>query len=107
MSEAPKIPPASELLRTGSSAPLANAPNGSTVKDRAGVRPTGAVFEALFERLTARAADLEAKTRNLSEPGQLPGAVDAARASLEDALSLGEGLLEAFRAAQQSGEVKP
>ena len=34
------------------------------------------------------------------DPRQLSGAVDAARASLQDALSLGEELLEAFREVQ-------
>jgi len=60
-------------------------------------------FEALLERLTARAAELDVKTREVAQPEDLPGAVDAARASLEDALTLGEQLLEAFHAEQRRG----
>lgn len=57
-------------------------------------------FEALLERLTARAAELEAQSQTLSDPAELPQALDTARASLAEALELGEGLLEAFRAAE-------
>jgi len=57
-------------------------------------------FEALLERLTARAAELEAKSQALTDPAELPQALDTARASLAEALELGEGLLEAFRAAE-------
>lgn len=60
-------------------------------------------FEALLERLTARAADLDARSREVARPEDLPGAVDAARASLEDALTLGERLLEAYQAEQHRG----
>ena len=58
-------------------------------------------FRVLLERLAERAQELEAKSRALDEPAQLAGAVDAARASLEDALSLGDRLLEAYRVARQ------
>ena len=60
-------------------------------------------FEALLERLTARAAELDTKSREVEGPEDLPGALDAARASLDDALTLGEQLLEAFQAAQRRG----
>ncbi len=72
-------------------------PGGKT----AGAKPNGPAFEVLLERLTTRAAELEEKSKTLSEPADLPGAVDAARSSLEDALALGEELMEAYRAAQQ------
>jgi hypothetical protein len=57
-------------------------------------------FHVLLERLEARAAALEAQSRALDDPRLLAPAVEEARASLEDALSLGEGLLEAYRAAR-------
>lgn len=60
-------------------------------------------FEALLERLTARAAELDEKSRVVARPEDLPGAMDAARASLEDALTLGERLLEAYQAEQRRG----
>jgi len=94
MSETPPIPGGVDPLRVRAAA---TAPAGPA-------RPGGAAFEALFERLTTRAAELEARAKTLEGAADLPDAVDAARASLEDALSLGEGLLEAFRAARQSGE---
>jgi Skp family chaperone for outer membrane proteins len=68
---------------------------------------TSPAFEALLERLTARAAEVEEKSKTLASPGELPEALDAARASLADALKLGGDLLEAFRAAQQGREVEP
>lgn len=64
-------------------------------------------FEALLERLEARAAELEQKSRSLSSPAELPGALDAARVSLEEALHLGAELLEAYRAAQRASEPQP
>jgi len=67
----------------------------------AGAKPAGPAFEALLERLTTRAAELEEKSKTLNEPEDLPGALDAARSSLEDALALGGELIEAYRAAQQ------
>lgn len=60
-------------------------------------------FEALLERLTARAAELDVRSREVARPEDLPGAMDAARASLEDALTLGERLLEAYQAEQRRG----
>jgi len=61
-------------------------------------------FEALLERLEARAAELEEKTKTLSGPAELPAALDTARVSLEEALQLGEELLEAYRAARRAPE---
>ena len=80
------------------------APETPRSKTSGGVPPAGAAFEALLERLTSRAAELEEKTKSLASPAELPDAVDAARASLEDALTLGEKLLEAYRAGQQGGQ---
>jgi len=70
---------------------------------RPGASPSSPAFEALLERLSVRAAELEKRSQTLESAAELPEAVDAARASLEDALHLGSELLEAYRAAQQSG----
>jgi hypothetical protein len=56
-------------------------------------------FRALLERLEQQAAQLRASESGGAE--QLGPAVGEARASLEAALSLGDQLLEAYRAALQ------
>lgn len=84
----------------------AQAPSTGARPQRAATSGSSPAFEALLERLSARAAELDTKSRELSGPEDLPGAVDAARASLEDALTLGERLLEAYRASR-GGEVRP
>lgn len=76
------------------------APSSGTRPARPEEAGSSPAFEALLQRLTERAAELDAKSRELARPEDLPGAVDAARASLEDALTLGERLLEAYRAAR-------
>jgi hypothetical protein len=90
MTETPRLPSA------------ATGPVGTTHADRTprSEVAAGPAFQALLERLTARAAELEAKSKALETPEQLPQAVDAARASLEEALDLGQKLLDAYRAAQ-------
>ena len=62
----------------------------------------GPAFEALLEKLEARALDLKRTTEEVAGPTELSGAVDRARASLDDALSLGDQLLEAYRQATQN-----
>lgn len=60
-----------------------------------------AAFRALLENLEQRAAGLRgsaAPSDGDLAPRDLAGAVDEARASLEDALDLKERLLEAYRA---------
>jgi hypothetical protein len=96
MNEIPKLPSAIEGLGAARSA-------GPTSPARTG----GPAFEALLERLSARAADLGEKSRTLSGPEELPQALDAARSSLEEALALGEELLEAYRASQRNAEPRP
>ena len=54
-------------------------------------------FHALIERLQTRAKELEASTRTVSDAKDLAGAVDRARHSFQEALSLGESLIEAYR----------
>jgi hypothetical protein len=81
----------------------ARVPTPQAAPGAEGARGTPA-FEALLERLTSRSAELEARAKSLASPADLSGALDAAKASFEDALRLGEGLLEAVRAARLSGE---
>lgn len=77
--------------------------SGVPVQPGASARSTSPAFEAMLERLSVRAAELEQRSQTLESAAELPEAVNAARASLEDALHLGSELLEAYRAAQQSG----
>ena len=78
---------------------------GGSQSTRSGTRGTGQseesgsspAFHVLLERLQSRAQELEETSRQLDDPGELAGAVDKARASLEDARSLSDQLLEAFR----------
>ncbi len=60
----------------------------------------GPAFRVLLERLQAQAAELEETSRTLDDAADLPSAVDVARASLDDAVSLSDQLLEAFREAR-------
>jgi len=62
----------------------------------------GAEFQALLERLQERTKELEETSQAVDDPGALAGAVETARASLEDALSLSDQLLEAYREARQA-----
>ncbi len=61
----------------------------------------GPAFHVLLERLQARAQELEKSSPNVNDPERLAGAVDSARESLEDALSLSDQILEAYHEAQQ------
>lgn len=58
-------------------------------------------FRALLESLEQRAAELRGPRAD--SPDDLAGAVDRARASLEDALDLKDRLLEAYRAERTRG----
>ncbi len=91
-------------LRAAPVGPLApgkaGAPAGA--QDATGVR-----FRALLERLEERARDLDERSRTLDGAAELASVVGAARASLEDALTLGDELLEAFREARLQGGLDP
>ena len=101
MGETPKIPPSGpDPLRATQPAQLAP----KKAEETRGASPA---FQVLLDRLTARAGELAEKSRSADDPKKLPGAVDAARASLEDAMSLSEKLLEAFRQAQQESAGEP
>ncbi len=64
----------------------------------------GPAFQALLDRLQQQARSLQHDGETLESPEQLPDAVDRAQASLEDALSLSNRLLEAYREATQHGQ---
>jgi len=64
-------------------------------------------FRALLEDLERRAQDLARQSRAVDRPAELAGAVDTARASLADVLSLQERLLEAYRQSCQSSSARP
>jgi len=75
-----------------------SAPASSTKPLGNGASPAGgAAFHALLERLETQARELEAQSQSIASPQDLTGAVDRAHASLQDALSLGDRLLEAYR----------
>jgi hypothetical protein len=59
-------------------------------------------FQVLLERLQQRALELEEASRDARAPEHMARAVDSAQASLEEAQTLSDRLLEAFRAASQS-----
>ncbi len=61
-------------------------------------------FHVLLERLQAQASELEAKTPTVGDAEQLAGAVGIARASLDEAATLTDRLLEAFREAEQQSD---
>lgn len=68
----------------------------------ASARPTEPTieFRALLERLREQAAALEKATEKTLSAGELSGAVQDAGASLQGALSIAEGLLEAYRSSR-------
>lgn len=59
----------------------------------------GVAFKALLERLELDAHALERDSQRVQDPKALAGAVDRAHASLQDVLSIGDQLLEAYREA--------
>ena len=82
-------------------APIQGTPKANPAAEPSqGADSENPAFRVLLERLQVQAEALEEKSKGVDDPRQLTGAVDAARASLEDALSLGEELLEAFRKVQ-------
>ena len=70
-------------------------------KPQANPAASGPAFEVLLEKLEQRARELRDDSGSVENPTELAGAVDRARASLEDALTLSDQLLEAYRQSQQ------
>jgi hypothetical protein len=81
-------PAISGALPTG---PKAGAPAGGT--------RSAHLFQALLEDLERRADEVKSSGANVRSTSDLSQAVESARASLEDALSVKDRLLEAFRQA--------
>jgi hypothetical protein len=87
-------------LRTGS---LQKTAETSAPESKS--NPVGGVkFQAMLEDLRAQAGALQ--SQEVQSAADLPGAVDAARQTLEQALSLGDQLLEAYHQAslQKGGD---
>jgi hypothetical protein len=82
--------------------PCAAAP----AQARAGAEPPIA-FRALIERLRDQARALEETTDRPLSARDLSGAVQAAQASLHDALSIADGLVEAYRSNLVQGSGPP
>jgi len=85
------VQPAGGAERTRPHDPKANAATG------------GPAFRALLAELQERATALHESSQDVADPAELKGAVDAARATLQDALSLGDQVLEAYRSARATG----
>ncbi|MCA8980858.1 MAG: hypothetical protein H6831_11740 [Planctomycetes bacterium] len=62
----------------------------------------GAAFKALLDRLQDQARELQGASEGKLEALDLASAVDRAHSSLQDALSLGDQLLEAYRESVQN-----
>lgn len=90
----------------GSAGPSGIGGKPST-SESAASKAGGVEFSMLLERLEARASDLAQETRGVDGPDELGRAVDTARASLEEALSLKDQLLEAYRQAERQGGAQP
>lgn len=86
-------------LPTTSASPVRPAPSAPTSAPTTSSQPS-IEFRALLERLREQAQSLERSTEKAIGASDLPGAVKEARESLDGALSLAEGLLEAYRANQ-------
>lgn len=67
----------------------------------------GAAFKALLERLEEGTRRLAKASDGVHGARDLAGAVDLARESIEEAMQLGDELLEAYRAARQRAETGP
>ncbi len=86
--------------RTGQTGP-------SQVPKTEGKSDAQPAFKALLEKLEEKARVLQEESRTVDDAAHLAGAVEGARSSLEDALKLGEELLESFRANQQQDATPP
>ncbi len=80
---------------------IGNVGAGKTPKPVDPSKASGPAFQALLDRIQSQTKQLQESSKTTDDPASLNKAVDLARASLDDALSLGDGLLEAFREAQQ------
>ncbi len=92
--------------------PTGSLPNGLTGAQQVGqagapkeskTEESGPAFRILLEQLQEKAAELQETSKDVGDPVELRGAIDTARATLEDALSLGDQVLEAFRSSRVVG----
>lgn len=79
----------------------APAAKGARTADASG----GVAFKALLERLEQDARSLESQTKTVEDPAALADVTRRAHASLQDALSIGDQLLEAYRQALAQPDV--
>ncbi len=93
--------------------PLHNVTAGATPAASPGATPPGAAtstggpaFQKLLSKLQTKANDLCSCSGDVDDSEQLRGAVEQARTTLIDALSLGDQVLEAFRGRQLAQETK-
>ncbi|QDU86547.1 hypothetical protein Pla163_36980 [Planctomycetes bacterium Pla163] len=63
----------------------------------------GALFRALLDQLAGSAEKLRQSEGSVTDAASLAGAVEDARSTLDDALSLQEQLLEAYRQRRAQG----
>ena len=89
--------------------PIPNRPEPLRGPEQGAQRPSadparGAAFRVLLDQLENQAHRLQDASGEVERPEQLAGAVEQARESLADALTLGDKLLEAYRAARQQAE---
>lgn len=97
------IEPNDPLRKVGS-----DGPSGALRKSNAGTPESAdpSRFRQLLEQLEQKAEALRGRSAEVQDSGGLRDAVSEARGSLEDALKLQADLLESFRAARQSGDLK-
>ncbi|MFT7669340.1 MAG: flagellar hook-basal body complex protein FliE [Planctomycetota bacterium] len=92
----------SPLNKPGSIAPAAPSNEGAAAQSTGGL-----AFRGMLDKLQQQARSLQQDSENVSKPEDLSGAVDRARTSLGDALSLSNRLLEAYRESiQQKGTIQ-
>jgi len=76
----------------------------SQVEKRGDSNVGGVAFRALLDKLENQAQDLKSQAENVEGSGELAGAVGSAQESLQQALSLSNQLVEAFRQSLQQAE---
>jgi len=86
--------------------PASSAPPAAGAKKPGDVGAGSAAFKVLLDQLEDRAQALELESQRDLSQDDLAGALDNARASLEQMLTLKDQLLEAWRAAQQQAPAK-
>ena len=102
----PGTPDPNSAPRSGAKGIL-GAENRSQVEKRGVAAPDGAAFRALLEKLELQAQELKNQASGVEKPDDLAGAVGNAQESLEQALSLSNQLVEAYRQSLQQDRGEP